>query len=404
MTKHPVEQEELQAYLDKELEPARQTEVGLHIQDCQECTAMIADLQKVSATLQSWEVEPAPANLKPPVLPVEKPKVYWNLSRLVVGVGASVAIVLLIASISIPNLLRSRISADRSRGMLGGGQVAATPENAPSPLSTSTLMDKNSQYREGDDALGKDSGFGAGTGQTVQPMAGRLIAYQVTMWVEVKEFDPAKSKLLQVVDQAGGYVAQASTAETPNQPRSATLTVRVPADKLSGVLQQIRGLGRVRQDQLSTEEVTEQVVDLEARIKNARTTEQRLISVLTDRTGKVKEILEVEREIARTREEVERMEAQRQNLMRRVEMASVNITMSEEFKAQLETTPIGTGTRLWNTLVIGYENFAGSILGIVFFFARYGLSMTFWLGLCWIGYRLARPRVKRLLTQTGIVA
>ena len=390
MFKHPIEQEELQAFLDKELTPARQIEVGNHIQDCQECSAMIADLLKVSSTLQSWEVEPAPANLKPPVIPVEKAPIRWNWSRLIVGLGASAAAVILIAAISIPNLLRSRISSDRAiqasrQRMNGGSDDFDMKRAAPAPMASAEAELGQGMVAAGPRAL----------------PAGRLIAYHVTMWVEVKEFDPAKEKLLRLVEQAGGYVAQASTAETPNQPRSASLTVRVPADKLSSVLQQIRGLGRVRQDQLSTEEVTEQVVDLEARIKNARTTEQRLIAVLTDRTGKVKDILEVEREIARTREEIERMEAQRQNLMRRVELASVNITLSEEFKAQLETTPIGTGTRLWNAMVNGYESFTGTLLGIVLFFARYGLSLAFWLGLVWVGYRLARPRVKRLLSQTG---
>ena len=104
MSKHFVEPEELQAYLDKELAPTRQAEVRCHVQDCQECSTMIADLQKVSATLQTWKVEPAPANLKPPILPVEKPRVRRNWSRLAVGVGASVGAVLLIAAISIPNL------------------------------------------------------------------------------------------------------------------------------------------------------------------------------------------------------------------------------------------------------------------------------------------------------------
>ncbi len=394
MTRHPVEPEELQAFLDKELAPARKTEVGRHIQDCQECKAMIADLQKVSATLHRWEVEPAPANLKPPVLPVEKAPGHWNWSRLVVGLGASVAAVLLIAAISIPNLLRSRMAANRATESSKELSVTINRE------SDARSMGSGGQRAPADQEFSQGM-VGAAPGA---PPAARLIAYQVSMMIEVKEFDPAKQKLLQIVEQVGGYVAQASTAETPNQPRSASLTVRVPADKLSAVLQQIRGLGRVRQDQLSTEEVTEQVVDLEARLKNARATEQRLIDVLNNRTGKVGDILQVEQEISRTRENIERMEAQRQNLMRRVEMATVNVTLAEEFKAQLETTPIGTATRLWNTLVEGYESFVGTILGIVFFFARYGLVLIFWGGVCWMVWRLARPRVKRLLNQTGIAA
>lgn len=354
---------------------------------------MIADLQTVSSKLHAWQVEPAPANLKPPVITAEKRHRYWTWPRVAAGLGISFAGILLIAAVGIPNLLRSRMAADRAvqagrmRMNDGSGKLimqrtapgAATPSDAELPQGRMVPI------------------------PGVLP-AGRLIAYQVTLWIEVKEFDPAKEKLLRLVERVGGYVAQANTAETPNRPRSATLTVRVPADKLSTVLNQFRGLGRVRQDQLSTEEVTDQVIDLEARLKNARTTEQRLIAVLTDRTGKVKDILEVEREIARTREQIERMEAQRQNLMRRVEMATVNVTLSEEFKAQLEPTPIGTGTRLWNALVDGYQGFVETLLGITLFFARYGLSLTFWLGLAWLGWRLARPRVKRFLSQTGIAA
>ena len=124
MLKHFVEPEELQAFLDKELVPSRHMEVGRHVQDCQECSVMIADLQKVSATLQSWKVAPAPASLKPPVLSLEKPQRYWTWSRVAIGLGASVAGILLIAAISIPNLLRSRIGEYQweSGPRPGGGQ------------------------------------------------------------------------------------------------------------------------------------------------------------------------------------------------------------------------------------------------------------------------------------------
>ena len=135
---------------------------------------------------------------------------------------------------------------------------------------------------------------------------------------------------------------------------------------------------------------------------NARATEQRLVDVLNNRTGKVGDILQVEQEISRTREQIERMEAQRQNLMKRVEMATVTLTLAEEFKAQLEPTPIGTSRQLWNALVDGYDNFAGSILGIALFLARYGLSLILWGGMCWLGWRAVRRPVKRMLDSRGM--
>jgi hypothetical protein len=235
-----------------------------------------------------------------------------------------------------------------------------------------------------------------------QKAALRMVAYHVGLTLEVKEFETAKESVYQAVEQAGGYIAQASTAETPNQPQRADLVLRVPVEQLSGVLDELRALGRVTQEQISTEEVTEQVVDLEARLRNARATEERLIAVLNERTGKVGDILEVEREIARTREELERVEARRQNLMRRVEMATLQVALLEEFQARLEPAPVGTGTHLRNAFVEGYQSFAGTLLSFVFFFARNGLNLLFWGGLLWLTWRVVkRALLRRLWPAVG---
>jgi hypothetical protein len=218
----------------------------------------------------------------------------------------------------------------------------------------------------------------------------QLIAYHVSLTVEVEEFGAAKQRVEQVVAEAGGYLAQARSEETPDQPQRADLTLRVPVEQLSVVLEELRGLGRVKNEQISSEEVTEQVVDLEARLRNAQATEQRLIDVLNERTGKVRDILEVEREIGRTRQQIERMDAQRQNLLRRAEMATLQVTLLEEFQAKLEPAPVGTATRLRNAFVAGYESLVGTLLGFAFFFARYGLNLLFWavfLWFCWRAFR-----------------
>ena len=374
MMKHPVEAEELQAYLDRELAPSRQSEVEHHIRECKECSAMIADLQKVSAALQRWQVEPAPANLQPPVIREEKPAREFSWMRLALGLSGAAAILIALVWIATPNMLRSRIAANRASEVARQRQLMTYQGAGPAEeLDTKKLL-------------------------VPTPLqANRMIAYQVSMTVEVKEFDAAKKKLRGIVEAEGGYTAQANFVETPRQPRRANLVLRVPAAKLATILNQIRELGRVKEEHLNSEEVTEQVVDLEARLHNARATEQRLIEVLNNRTGKVSDILQVEQEIARTREQIERMEAQRQNLMKRVEMATVSLTLAEEFKAELQPAPVGTLTQLWNALVDGYDNFAGSILGIALFLARYGLSLILWGGICWLTWRAVRRPFKRIL-------
>jgi len=252
--------------------------------------------------------------------------------------------------------------------------------------------------------MGTDQGMPASAGEKasrdtvpgIPATAGRFITYQVTMTVEVKEFDSAKDRLRQIVDAEGGYTAQASFVETPDQPRRANLVVRVPAARLATILNQIRVLGRVKEEHLNSEEVTEQVVDLEARLHNARATEQRLIAVLNTRTGRVTDILEVEREIARTRDNIERMEAQRQNLLRRVELATVTLTLAEELKAQLERAPFATAARLRNAFVDGYRNFVDSALGLTVFLVSYGPTLLFWGALAWLAWRGSRRLFRRM--------
>lgn len=436
MSKHLVEPEELQAYLDRELDARRQAEVERHLADCRECQAVLGDLKRVSETLQRWQVEPAPASLRAPALEEVEPRRRFSLRRLTWALAGTAVVTLVVGSLTIPSMLKSRMAVKPLEPPEQVGYMKTLPPPPPPPppasaparapaerdrraeLEARAAEEKYAAGKEGSGEVGGALGGiapgfkaegrvadearpGAVTGSQSAPKAAaapRMIAYWVTMTVEVKEFDAAKEKMLKLVADAGGYVAEASSAETPNQPRRADVTVRVPADKLSSVLEGLRGLGRVANEQLSSEEVTAQVVDLEARLRNSRATEARLIRVLRERTGKVGDILAVEREIARTREEIERMEAQRKNLVARVELATVSVTLVEEFQAELAPAPVGTATRLRNAFVEGYENFVGLLLGFVFFFARHGLVLLFWFFFLWLGWRVIRRPLWRLVS------
>ncbi len=375
MTKHFVEPEELQAYLDRELGPARQAEVQDHVEKCAECSRLLGELKCVSAALQRWQVEPAPASLRAPIVVEARPQARRSWVRLALGFSGAAAIVLVLVAITVPNLLRSRMALND----VGPRTPMMTYEVAPAPRPSGGSTPGDLRAPIG------------------RPTPGRMITYQVTMIVEVKEFEEAKTRLLSLVEQAGGYVAGASATNAPGGPQRGNLTLKVPAAKLSQVLERVRALGRVTREDLSTEEVTDQVVDLEARLRNSRATEQRLIEVLKNRTGKVGDVLEVEREISRTRQEIERMEAQRQNLLQRVELATIKVTLDEQFKAELMPAPVGTLIRLRNALVDGYDNFLESFLGLVLFFARYGLAMAFWAVLGWLTWRGVRRSVLKAI-------
>jgi chromosome segregation ATPase len=189
----------------------------------------------------------------------------------------------------------------------------------------------------------------------------------------------SRATLDRTLERHHSYAAELTANTTENAPRSLQASLRVPAPELGLVLNDLKMLGRVENETQSGEEVTEQHADLLARLKNARATEQRLLAILQQRTGKITDLLQVEQEIARVRGEIEQLEAEQQTLEHRVDFAALNLNLVEEYKAQLNAPAASVLTRLHNALVTGFRNASETVLGIVLFFAEYGLTLLLWL-------------------------
>ena len=142
-------------------------------------------------------------------------------------------------------------------------------------------------------------------------------------------------------------------------------SLRIPSDQLSACSGELRRLGRVTLESQTGEEVTQQYVDLDARLSNERKTEARINEVIKNRAGNLKEVLEAESESARVRGEIERLEAEQKALDQRIEFATLAITLSEEYRAQLQSPAPTAGTRLRNALVDGARDAWESGLGLV---------------------------------------
>ncbi len=146
------------------------------------------------------------------------------------------------------------------------------------------------------------------------------------------------------------------------------------------------------------EEVTQQHQDLSIRLQNARETEERFRAILQQRTGKLADVLSVEESIARVRGEIEGMEAEQKTLEHRVDFATVEIHLSEEYKAQINMPDNSTSTRLHNAFVEGYGNATGTILGIVLFVGEFGPALLIWLAILALPV-IAWRRYKRLRSK-----
>jgi hypothetical protein len=206
-----------------------------------------------------------------------------------------------------------------------------------------------------------------------------MIARTAELKLVVEKLDEARAGMDRILLQRKGYVAHLSATAENGSAHMVVASLRVPLDQFDVCLAELKKLGHVTQESQAGEEVTEQHMDLVARLKNSRNTEVRLTEVLRQHNGPIKEILDVEKESARVRGEIEQMEAERQTLEHRVDFATVDLKLTEEYKAQLTTPAPSVRMQLRNACIDGFRSAFDGLLALVLFFAEAGPTLLLWL-------------------------
>jgi hypothetical protein len=160
----------------------------------------------------------------------------------------------------------------------------------------------------------------------------RKIIYNVDMQLIVKDTDQAFGEIERLVSEMGGFVSE-SNVWREDTFRRGTITVRVPAGQLEDALAQFRALALdVESENVDSQDVTEEYVDLGARLRNEQRTETELLELLASRseTGKTEDILEVHRELSNVRAQIEQISGRMRYLENLSAMATVRITVTPD--------------------------------------------------------------------------
>jgi len=264
----------------------------------------------------------------------------------------------------------SRKAETHAFGMVAG--AAGTSEAAD--FSGAPVDGTSSATNPGADALQNVSAATA--------VAPTMIIRTGQAFIEVDKVDPAILRIRQLAAQVGGYIANSSVSGGHDQIRQATLEVKIPASKYDQAVGDLSTIGKVETVNSTAEDVGEEFVDVTARVTNARRLEERIIALLSTRTAKLDEVLRVEHELARVREEIERYEGRLRFLSTRAATSTLTITVHEPMPV-LGNTP-GTNP-IAAALRRAWRNFVGFLaaiiesLGVVIPLALIGLAG-------WLGY------------------
>jgi hypothetical protein len=168
----------------------------------------------------------------------------------------------------------------------------------------------------------------ASVGGVVQGKTYRILNTSVDM--VVKSFHESLASVKKIVDESEGQVASTESHRDDDGHTSGTVEVKIPADRYEKALKKIQQLGEVRSMNEKSEDVTKEFVDLQARLGNARALEKRILTLLETHTGKIEDVLNVEKELASVREKIEELEGQKRYLENRIQFCTITVHMAEK--------------------------------------------------------------------------
>jgi len=188
------------------------------------------------------------------------------------------------------------------------------------------------------------------------PPAERKIIYTGTLDIVVSNMDDALPVVEKLVAAQKGYIAKSEVKEDPGRRRTATFSLRIPVDQFQSTREGLLALGTVERNAVDSQDVTEEFVDVQARIKNLKEQEDKLNELLKEKRKeeKLEDIIKVSDRIAQVRQDVERVQGRLNFLSNMTSLATINLTLREikDYKPPMAPT---FGNRINSTFTESWE-------------------------------------------------
>jgi hypothetical protein len=202
------------------------------------------------------------------------------------------------------------------------------------------------------DQIGKTQQVSLNQADQSQSMAeamDRKIIRDADLTLEVGAPAEAQRKITSIAESLGGFVVTSESKQRQigdaKQELEVNLVVRVPATQFGAALDQIRNTGsRVIQEKITGQDVTEEFIDLEARIKTQKALESQFLEIMKQ-AYKVADALEVQRQIADVRTEIEKLEGRKRFLENRASLSTITVNVQSPTAIAVNTSGFGRNIR-----------------------------------------------------------
>ncbi|MFH8289627.1 DUF4349 domain-containing protein [Streptomyces sp. NPDC018059] len=292
---------------------------------------------------------------------------------------------------------RHRTSRRRAARALSGVLLAAALALTGCTASGGDSGDHDKAAGAGDRAAGPEGAKGAAGGQSDKSggrkrpkLTGTHVIRTATLTVRVKDVPKALAEARAAAEDAGGMVGNESTSRDDEGRERSRVVLRVPQATYEDVLKSLEGTGRLIDREAKAQDVTDQVVDVESRVKTQRVSVAR-VRELMDKATKLSDVVTLEGELSTRQADLESLLAQRAALKDRTSMATITLSLTESARK----TDGGDDTTFGDALAGGWDAFVTGLRWIVIamaavlpFAAAAALLLLLWL-------RVTRRRATR---------
>ncbi|KJS82613.1 MAG: hypothetical protein JM58_14765 [Peptococcaceae bacterium BICA1-8] len=388
-------QEMLSSYIDDYLEPTEKGDLLEHLKGCPECQRELQALQEVVVMFNSLDEE----ELVPPasfrrelrsklekeqraskVTYIDKATKYFSKSFKSWMPLAAAAILLLVLVPVLTNgfgLIGAKSAKEEAKydsvapsAPPRYGSLAGDDSSAKMRMNESVSYDSANGSPE--IAFSKDAGPNMLMMEQEQTMADTTGIEQKIIKtghinLEVDSYKDVNSHIKDMAREMQGYIVSENTHVYDDQRKllAGSIALRIPQERFDEALDRLENMGSTNNRTVDSQDVTEEYVDVDSRLKAMRMKEERLLSIL-EKSGTLGDVLAVENELARTRADLEALEGRLRYLSNRSELSNINVTVRETLTPvkQIKTTGLeGIVTRTQeafiksiNSMIMGFGN------------------------------------------------
>lgn len=206
------------------------------------------------------------------------------------------------------------------------GDMGAKTESMENNTSDEISFSETEQDSAATDGV---SGDQKAKTNTAELSVERMVIFNAEMNLRVKNFEKARNALEQKAKSYKGYIVQSSSNRYDGEQQSGTMTFRIPQEHFQSFLNDAEGLSvQVYNRQVSGQDVTEEYVDIESRLKSKKAVEARLLDFMKE-AKKTEDLLKISTDLARVQEEIEQIAGRKKYLENQSALSTVTITIEE---------------------------------------------------------------------------